>query len=101
MIWRQKGTNFSDEFGMNWLVEFRELIYLLTVIVSHYRVRNFPMKFSDQEIARETEFPNRASREIGKYLCTCAETIFFLTPKSRCKIGTPFKLGLKKELDQR
>ena len=38
------------------------------------------MKFSDREIAREIKFPDRKSREIGKYLCTCLEISFLLTP---------------------
>ena len=36
------------------------------------------MKFSDREIDREIKFPDRESREIGKYLCTRHETLFRL-----------------------
>ena len=38
------------------------------------------MEFSDREIAREIKFPDRESREIGKYLCTCLETSFLSNP---------------------
>ena len=49
-------------------------------MLSLTRVCNFPMKFSDREIAREIKFPDRESREIGKYLCTCLEISFLLAP---------------------
>ena len=34
------------------------------------RVCNFPRNFAHREIARETKFPDRESREIGNDLCT-------------------------------
>ena len=74
---------------------------LITQRTLSIRVCNFPMKFSDREIARETEFPDRESREIGKYLCTYPETLFFLLLNQSGKKETTFMLALRKELDQR
>ena len=66
-----------------------------------YRVCNFPMKFSDREIAREIKFPDRESREIGKDLCTCPEILFFsghLEPGTYIEIT--FNLALQQKLYQ-
>ena len=39
------------------------------------------MKFRDREIAREMKFPDRESREIGKFLFTSLELLFLPNEK--------------------
>ena len=57
------------------------------------------MKFSDREIARESKFPDRESREIGKYLCTGPEILFFSDSwKQVPTLESLFKLALMQEL---
>ena len=53
------------------------------------------MKISGREIAREIKFPDRESREIGKYLCTCSEIVFFPTPGTRYLHLNNFLAGIE------
>ena len=46
------------------------------------RVCNFPMTICDREIARELKFPDRESREIGKFKFTSFGAVIFAQRKT-------------------